>query len=184
MRSASSTPTPSSPFRRAASPLQSVAVGCWRCRRGGSGTAEQGIEPGVQRCQPLVFALDLLDFSRSVELFCRPARCRSADARSRLRAVSNAIRSRERVRQFSINKNERHRGSDEAYGPFPRKLDGVAGEGDAIIRRRRRRSGRGQGLRWPGCSQGGPGLAQGSFKFRLNSVFAWALASPAVPKDP
>ena len=50
----SSTPTVAAPSK--APRPHSVAVGCGRCRRGGIGTAQQGIEPGVELGQPLVLA--------------------------------------------------------------------------------------------------------------------------------
>ena len=36
-------------------------------------------------------------------------------------------------RQFSIDKNDRHRGSDEGNSPLLGELEGAAGEGDVVI---------------------------------------------------
>jgi len=36
-------------------------------------------------------------------------------------------------RQFSIDKNNRHRGSDEGNAPLLGELEGEAGEGDVVI---------------------------------------------------
>jgi hypothetical protein len=36
-------------------------------------------------------------------------------------------------RQFSIDKNDRHRGNDEGDSPLLGELEGAAGEGDVVI---------------------------------------------------
>jgi hypothetical protein len=51
---------------------------------------------------------------------------------SRLKAFVLASISRT-GRQFSIDKNNRHRGSDEGNSPLLGELEGAAGEGDVVI---------------------------------------------------
>ena len=54
-------PSPAGDPPAPAPELRSVAIGFWRCLRGGIGTEQQGIELGFERGEPFVLVLQPLD---------------------------------------------------------------------------------------------------------------------------
>jgi hypothetical protein len=78
---------------------------------------------------------------------------------SRLKAFVLASMSRT-GRQFSIDKNNRHRGSDEGNSPLLGELEGAAGEGDVVIGGKKRDQAKGEtteGLGEAEAIEGKPG---------------------------
>jgi hypothetical protein len=84
------------------------------------------------------FSLALICLSRSVSFSIRSLSLLTSKisflicSDSRLKAFVLASMSRT-GRQFSIDKNNRHRGSDEGNSPLLGELEGAAGEGDVVI---------------------------------------------------
>lgn len=124
-----------------APPPHSAATGFGRCRQGGIGTAQQGIEPGVELLQPLllapwppadcVYSCSVSLSIRSLSLLTRKISF-SIHSLSFLKACSRISKSGSR-RQLSVDKNCRHRGSDENDTPLLMELAAGAGEGDVVI---------------------------------------------------